>query len=211
MSLINRLTTWAVNQVLKSSDLNGEFNNITNLINNLDSASTTWTNVKVTTLSPQAGFTVPGNLTFSPSTNGIVGTSTNDSATTGNVGEVLNSGALSGALGLTTAYADLGSLSITAGCWMIGLNLGVSLGTAASVTQVLFGYSTTSGNSATGLTTGTTRWNGNLPVATNDAGASMSPRILKVATTTTYYFKIRVDYSGGTPTAVGEINAQRIR
>lgn len=60
MSLISRITTWVNNQLLKSSDLNGEFNNIVNTINNLDSATTTWTNVKVTTLSPQANVAMGG-------------------------------------------------------------------------------------------------------------------------------------------------------
>lgn len=46
MSIINRLTTWTIGQVLKAADLNGEFNNITNLLNNLDAATTAWTNVK---------------------------------------------------------------------------------------------------------------------------------------------------------------------
>lgn len=52
MSIISRLTTWTIGQVLKASDLNGEFSNITNLFNNLDSGSTSWTNVKTGILTP---------------------------------------------------------------------------------------------------------------------------------------------------------------
>lgn len=47
MSIISRITTWADGQTLFSADLNGEFNNIINLFNNLDSASSTWSNVKI--------------------------------------------------------------------------------------------------------------------------------------------------------------------
>lgn len=50
MSLISRVTTWVASQILTSSALNGEFNNITNLLNNLDAGTTSWTNVKVGTL-----------------------------------------------------------------------------------------------------------------------------------------------------------------
>lgn len=50
MSIISRLTTWTVGQLLKSADLNGEFNNIVNTLNNLDAATTTWDNVKTTSL-----------------------------------------------------------------------------------------------------------------------------------------------------------------
>lgn len=50
MSLFNRITTWAAGQILKSSDLNGEFNNLVNGLNNLDGATTSWTNVKAGSL-----------------------------------------------------------------------------------------------------------------------------------------------------------------
>jgi hypothetical protein len=58
MSIINRITTWTLNQILTSSALNGEFNNITNTLNNLDSATTPWDNVKT------ANLTVTGSLTL---------------------------------------------------------------------------------------------------------------------------------------------------
>jgi hypothetical protein len=45
MSIISRLTTWTIGQVLKAADLNAEFSNITNLLNNLDADTTRWTNV----------------------------------------------------------------------------------------------------------------------------------------------------------------------
>lgn len=62
MSLISRITTWTAGQILKAADLNGEFNNIVNLINNLDNASTTWTNVKATTITPVTNNIAMGGL-----------------------------------------------------------------------------------------------------------------------------------------------------
>ncbi len=67
MSLISRLTTWTVGQILKAADLNAEFNNVVNLINNLDAGSTTWTNVHDTTLvsgTSSTGVTTATSLTF---------------------------------------------------------------------------------------------------------------------------------------------------
>lgn len=48
MSLISRITTWTVNQILTSSNLNGEFNNIINLLNNIDAGTTNFTNCNST-------------------------------------------------------------------------------------------------------------------------------------------------------------------
>lgn len=85
MSIISRITTWTIGQVLKAADLNGEFSNITNLLNNLDAATTTWTNVKTTTLTPTnvGPFTATGAIAMG--TNKITGlgngTATQDATT----------------------------------------------------------------------------------------------------------------------------------
>lgn len=47
MSVISRLKTWG-SELLKSSDLNAEFNNITNTLNNIDSGSVAWANCNST-------------------------------------------------------------------------------------------------------------------------------------------------------------------
>jgi len=51
MATISRVTTWSSGQILKAADLNGEFNNITNYLNNADSGATTWNRVLVTNAS----------------------------------------------------------------------------------------------------------------------------------------------------------------
>lgn len=48
MAVISRITTWASNQNLTASALNGEFNNIVNAWNNHDSASSRWNNIDST-------------------------------------------------------------------------------------------------------------------------------------------------------------------
>jgi len=60
MSLFNRIVTWSASQLLKSSDLNGEFNNLVNGLNNLDGATTSWTNVKAATINATTALQVNG-------------------------------------------------------------------------------------------------------------------------------------------------------
>lgn len=82
MSLFNRLTTWAAGQSLKSADLNGEFNNLVNGLNNLDGATTAWTNVKTGGLTVTGTITAPsfvGWTSFSPSLSAGFGTVSNSS------------------------------------------------------------------------------------------------------------------------------------
>lgn len=61
MSLITRTYTFTDGTTAYGSQVDAEIANIVNTINNLDSAGTTWTNVKVTTLLPQADVNVGGH------------------------------------------------------------------------------------------------------------------------------------------------------
>lgn len=61
MSLITRLYSFTDGQTAYGSQVDAEIANIVNAINNLDAASTTWTNVKVTTFLPQAAFDMGGH------------------------------------------------------------------------------------------------------------------------------------------------------
>lgn len=54
MALITRTFTFTDGTVAYGSQVESEIANIVNTLNSLDSGSLTWTNVKVTTLSPQA-------------------------------------------------------------------------------------------------------------------------------------------------------------
>jgi hypothetical protein len=48
MATIARVKTWASLEILTASDLNSEYNNIVNYLNNADAGSTTWSRVLVT-------------------------------------------------------------------------------------------------------------------------------------------------------------------
>lgn len=83
MSLISRVTTWALNQLVTSSALNGEFDNVVNVLNNLDAASTRWTNVDATT------YKYAGN-TLIPILQRVQSTSTSGFSTTSNAYQTTN-------------------------------------------------------------------------------------------------------------------------
>jgi len=135
----------------------------------------------------------------------IRGTITNDSAASGFVGEYQESIISTTTNATTTAqYADLTSLSLTAGDWLV---------TGFINWDSRTGISSTSGNSATGLTSGD-----NI-AASLFASSSTTPLNfphtityrVSIASTTTYYLKYRADYSAGTPRAQGSLKARRIR
>lgn len=61
MALITRTYTFTDGTVAYGSQVDSEIANIVNTMNNLDSGATTWTNVKVTTLLPQADVNAGGH------------------------------------------------------------------------------------------------------------------------------------------------------
>lgn len=159
--------------------------------------------------------TVPGTLTVTGAitpTGGIVGTATNNNATAGNVGEYVESLVTSytNIPGATTAWADLTSISLTAGDWDVTGFVDWSLnGSVQTVAQI--GISTTSGNSSTGLVDGNNM--ATLVIATaaqNRAGVIPSYR-MSLAGTTTVYLKLNATYTVATPQYVCRLSARRVR
>ena len=152
-----------------------------------------------------------GNVIFSTSGKGITGTATNDNADAGNVGEVVLSSITSPTnYPATGTWGDLTSISLTAGDWDIAaLTQQTTPGTMTGETRL--GISTTSGNSATGLTIGYNRLTFPNATALADSGASIPMYRLSLASTTTVYLKFFTEYSSGTPKAVGTIIARRRR
>lgn len=210
MSIITRLTTWVSSQVLTASALNGEFNNIVNLINNLDAGTTPWTNVKPTNL--LGNITTTGNITFSPSTKGLVGTATNDSATTGNVGEYITGtdAASYTNVATSTQYKDFQSIALTAGDWdvMGRVRIIANGGTISGACGFFIG--TVAGNNITGLSDAD-----NYADFNNGAFTSISLSVdqyrVSISSNTTYYIKGFATYSAGTPQFNTRISARRVR
>lgn len=151
------------------------------------------------------------SITFSPTTSGLVGTTTNNNASTGIVGEYVSS-VISTATNFpaTATYGDLTSISLTAGDWDVTVQLKAQLNDATVVAFVT-GVSTTSGNSGAGLVEGDSRLDSPPPGNSADASLTVSAVRFSLSATTTLYLKYLASFSAGTPRAVGRISARRVR
>lgn len=143
-------------------------------------------------------------------TKGIVGTTTTNDAQAGSVGETIMSSSTLTNYPATGTWGDLTSISLTAGDWDIAAaTQQTTPGTMTGETRL--GISTTSGNSATGLTIGYNRLTFSSATALSDSSGSIPMYRLQLASTTTVYLKFFTEYSSGTPKALGTIIARRRR
>lgn len=102
-----------------------------------------------TLVTPTLGAATATSVTFSPTTGGIVGTTTNDDAGAGKVGEfpTVVSRLRSASTAITTDVVlnvTASPLSLTAGDWMVFASLGFTPTTTTSMTQFVIGVSLTS-------------------------------------------------------------------
>ena len=163
-----------------------------------------------TAASTGAFTTLSSTGTFTPSsTNGIVGTTTNDNANAGSVGEVISSTIASGsAVGLTNATpANVTSISLTAGDWDVHGNVAFNIGATTATSFVSGAISTTSATidfSKSFLTPAPATGN------TIAAGACPTQRI-SLASTTTVFLVTQCNFGTSTLSAYGTIYARRRR
>jgi hypothetical protein len=158
--------------------------------------------------------TINGTQTFAGQLIGK-GTATNDSAAAGNIGQYVESVVANISAGTTAQFFDLTSISLTAGDWDVSV-LAILLANGATFTSLDYevGFSTTSGNSSTGLAAGDNEY---LTVSTAFATGSyisavIPPKRVSLASTTTYYLKVYTAvYTAGTPKLYGRISARRVR
>jgi hypothetical protein len=153
------------------------------------------------------------SLTFSPTTNGIVGTTAANDAAAGYVGEYIESAvAVGSAVSLTTGTgADITSISLTAGDWDVEGEVAFNTAATTSLTRVTASIATGSGliNSVTTTTVSM--------VATVFGAVStvqqlpVTRRRVNVSTTTTIYLVARGTFTVSTLTAHGYIGARRVR
>lgn len=145
---------------------------------------------------------------------GIKGISTNTDASAGNIGEYVTAVVGTTNAPTTNQWGDLTSISLTAGDWDVYGVADADINNA-TWTQALLGISTTSGNSATGLTAGQTM------VQYQFASSATTPLILPLAipfvrmslsATTTVYLKMKCVYSAGQAIYDGgRISARRVQ
>lgn len=143
----------------------------------------------------------------------ILGTNTNNSASTGFVGEYLESTvtAFTAWPATTAQYGDGTSLSLTAGDWDVTAvaEFRDNGATIAGVSEM--GIGTASGNSGTGLVGGSNAVGIAAFGATTWWGASVPSFRVSLSATTTYYLKLFLTYSAGTPQYRCRLSARRVR
>lgn len=167
----------------------------------------------ITTTAPDGVISFTSSVRFSSTTRGIIGTTSNDTAPTGIVGETVSSFITATNAPSSGAYGDLGSISLTAGDWDVMAIADVNTNLTAATGEMDVGVSSTTGNSAAGLTEGFTLsiasgtalfTSGSFPVA--------SPVVrMPLNATTTVYFKMKAMYPGSIPKYQGTIRARRMR
>lgn len=164
---------------------------------------------------PLTGGTVSGATSFTstiiPSqTNGIVGTTTNNSANAGSVGEYIASVATATNFPTSTQWGDLTSIALSVGDWDVSVLLDAAINGATMTGGVGAGLSTTSGNT-TPSTLGSSYANTAPPTSTANTSVAIPGFRVSLAAPATYYLKYAATYSAGTPQATGRISARRVR
>jgi len=153
-------------------------------------------------------------ITWSDTTKGIVGTTTNNDADSGYVGEYLSSQVSSGSpVSLTSgATSNVTSITLTAGDWDVFYNTVYFPASTTTLTRVYSGLSSTSATqpgindkSTTIQTIGITGDGANVFYNTNG-----STRV-SVASSTTYYAVVQGTFAVSTCTAFGWLWARRVR
>jgi hypothetical protein len=207
VSLINIVT----------SILNMGSNKITNLANGTaasDAAAFGQITAANAGALPLTGGTLSGNLSFTTtSTQGVVGTTTNNNAAAGNIGEYVSSYANATNMGSGGVVRDLTSISLTAGDWDVSI-VADCLPSTTGCTDFAIGASITPGNSVVGLQDADTliQCVAPLPAQGGQQGAAIPNMRFSFSTTTTVYFKMYQDSGGGAfPNMRGRISARRIR
>ena len=170
---------------------------------------------------PSISSTLPAfttsSITFSPTTGGIVGTTTNDNVTAGDVGEYISASIENGGATVSLssgATSNVLSISLTAGDWDVCGTVSFQGNSSTTVVNMYSSISLSSGAAdATagriniiGYPTGTLLFNNS-----NSISCSVLPVRLSLGTTTTVYLVANATFGVSTMVTFGNIRARRIR
>lgn len=169
------------------------------------------TNLTLTT--PTLGAATATSITFSPTTGGIVGTTTNNNASTGYVGEFVSSTVLVGsAVSVSNdTSTDITSISLTAGDWDVWGAI-ASNPAGSTTTQNFSGWtSTASATPPTQPNNGSYfLWNVGVVGGARLQLPTGNQRI-SISGTTTIYLTTYITFAVSTMSAYGFIGARRVR
>lgn len=163
---------------------------------------------------PTLGVATATSLVFSPSTGGIIGTTTNNNASSGAVGEFVSSTILVGsAVSLTSAgAANITSISLTAGDWNVWGNVATNPASGTTTGLVQAWISTTSATIPTIPNAGAyveIPYPGSPPDQPTATPAGQAR--VTLSGTTTVFLSTAVNFGVSTMTAYGFIGARRVR
>lgn len=173
--------------------------------------TSTGTGSVVLSTNPTLTGIISDKITWSDTTKGIVGTTTNDSAGAGYVGEYLSSTNSSGTTVSNATATNITSLSLTAGDWDVYYLLNCTPANTGVLNLVYTGISPTS--VTIDLTSGAATWFGSFIGDGNSALVLNGSRRVSISSTTTYYLVSYHSIASGTLTTLdkGTIWARRVR
>ena len=167
-----------------------------------------------TLITPTLGAATGTTIVFNPTTGGMIGTTTNDSAASGIVGEFINSTIDStGAVSLSTGTSKtITSITLSAGDWNIWSNIIFIPGVTTTITVLALGINTTT-NVLPSDSPGNSSYTAfNVIFSTGGSQYFCCNRSrVSIAGNTIYYMVANAAFATSTMTAYGSISARRIR
>ena len=166
-----------------------------------------------TLVTPVLGAATATSLTFSPTTGGIVGTTTANDADAGKVGEIASSIILDGsAVSITTATAtNLTSISLTAGDWDVWGNINYLATGTTSITGCYAWINTASAALPNAAYINVLRYAPAAVTGAEYSAVSAPYRRISVSGTTTVYLSGYATFTVSTLSMRGGITARRAR
>jgi hypothetical protein len=167
-----------------------------------------------TLVTPTLGAATSTSVTFSPTTGGIVGTTTNDNAAAGTVGEYISSTILAGSqVGVANNNAtNVTSISLTAGDWEVYGNVISSPAAGTTTTNMVAWISSTSATLPTLPASGAySQMPGYAASAGQLTALVTGNRRFSLSGTTTIYLSTFITFAVSTMGAYGFIGARRVR
>lgn len=199
--------------VHKQPDQQREFQNVYQAIKNptIANAAISSETVTISTITNLSVTKINGSSYTAIVAGQLPATATNDNASAGNLGEAVRSAQPTPSnTGATGVYADLTSITLTAGDWDISGQLFYHLN-GATMTACLIFIGTTAGNSNAGQIGGDNRLDCLPPTSASDNSCVLAGYRASIATSTTFYLKALAVFSAGTPQVSGRISARRAR
>lgn len=184
----------------------------TGLGNNVTGSGSPVLATSPTLVTPTLGAATATSVTFSPTTGGIVGTTTNDNAGAGKVGEYISSTVLVGsAVSVTsTVSKTITSISLTAGDWDVSASIVTNPAGGTTTASVIASTSLVDNTLETSPGGGFVRLQVPIAAGTQAALAVGTTRI-SVASTTTVYLVANITFAVSTMAVFGFIGARRMR